>query len=73
MGQQDVLDVLENSKSPLTAKEIAKELEDDICQIIKILARLLNERNAEVKIIELNKQLAMKFYGCKHKMRLFYV
>jgi len=73
MGSQDVLDILENSKYPLTAKEIAQKLEDDICQIIKIISRLLKEKNTEVKVKELDKQLAMKFYGCKHKIRLFYI
>ena len=71
MGQAEVIEVLEKSKVPLSSKEIAIILKDTECKINYILNRLYKYN--EIEIIELNKELAMKFYKCKRRMRLYYL
>ena len=73
MGKEEVLNCLEDSRLPLSSKEVAEVLGEAIEKITKILTKLVNEVNTEVKVIELEKLLAMKFYSCKHRMRLFYI
>jgi len=73
MGKEEVLNCLGDSRLPLSSKEVAELLNEAIDKTTKILTKLIREINTEVKVINLDKMLAMKFYGCKHKMRLFYI
>lgn len=71
MGQSEVLEILGNSKLPLSVKEISTQMgirEQTIAVTIKIL-----EKHKEVEYIEINKDLAMKFFKCKRRMKLYYV
>lgn len=71
MGQAEVIDVLEKSKLPLSSKEIATILNEAEDKINHTLNRLYKYH--EIEIIELNKELAMKFYKCKRRMRLYHL
>lgn len=71
MGQAEVYQVLEDSKVPLSSKEISEVLNEPEDKVLKYLHVMV--RYKEVDFIELNKDLAMKFYKCKRRMRLFYV
>lgn len=71
MSQQDVLEILESSKVPLSVKEISDALNERQEKISFIVNRLLKYR--EVEFFELNKDLALKFYKTKRRMRLYYV
>lgn len=71
MSQQEILTVLEKSKVPLTAREISEKLgklEVHVCADLRSLLKF-----NEVKVMELNKELSMKFYKCKRRLRLFHV
>lgn len=71
LGQQEVIQILENSRVPLSKKEIAerlKEREDKITHIINALLK-----SHEIQCQELDKNLAWKFYKCKRKMRLYFI
>lgn len=71
MGQEEILSVLEKSRVPLSAEEIARELNNTIIKILGDIKKLLQYN--EIQCIELNKDLAMKFYRCKRKMRLYHI
>lgn len=71
MGQVEVLQVLEKSKVPLSAHEIADEMKERLDKICRILTAL--EKFNEVQFFELNKNLAMKFFKAKRRMKLYYV
>lgn len=71
MGQSDVLKVLEDADVPLTAREISQLLNDSIVKICKDLEAM--ERYNEVSSIELDHLLAMRFFKCKRKTKLYYV
>lgn len=71
MGQAEVFDVLKNSNVPLSSREIASILNTEEFKVTKILNVLI--RFNEVETMDLNKELSMKFYKCKRRMRLYYV
>jgi hypothetical protein len=71
MGQENIVKALEKSRVPLSANEIAKEIDDTIISVCRGLSQMLKYN--EIKCIELNKDLSYKFYKCKRKMRLYYV
>lgn len=71
MGQVDVLEVLENSKTPLSAAEISKILGECEKKIHFIIHKL--EKHKEIEYFELNKDLAMKFFKSKRKLKLYYL
>lgn len=70
MVQEEIIKVLEKSKVPLSADEIALEIKTSQVHICRGLQKMLKYN--EIKCIELNKDLAYKFYKCKRKMRLYY-
>jgi DNA-binding IclR family transcriptional regulator len=69
MGQEEVLEVLKNSKDVLSLREIANMLNQPTTKISMILAKLV--KHGEVEEIVLHRALAMKFYECKQPIRLF--
>ena len=71
MGQQELIIVLEDSRHPLTLREISQLMQEDEVKICKTLKRMI--KYDEVKCIELNRMLAAKFYNCKRKLRLYYI
>ena len=71
MSQGDILEVLEKAKKPLCRTEIANIIKLDPIQVSHNLRRLVKGRS--VKIIEINREQAMKFYRCKRRMRLYYL
>lgn len=71
MGQGDILELLEKKRIPLAVSEIAKELETNKVVIWQCIAKLIKHK--EIKIIELDRKLARKFYNSARRMQLFYV
>ena len=71
MPQEDVLKVLEKVKRPLSRTEIAQMLQEDICLVSHLIARLIKGR--DIKIIEIDRNQAMEKFHCKRRMRLYYV
>ena len=71
MAQQEVIELLEKNKEPLSRTEIANKLGMDKLRVSHSLQRL--EKAREVKVIEINRQQAMERYNCKRRMRLYYI
>lgn len=71
MSQQDVMDALEKIGKPVSRGEIAKFLKQDIVLVSHSIARLV--KGNDIKIIEINREQAMKIYKCKRRMRLYYL
>ena len=72
MGQEEVMEILKNSKSPLSRTEIAKLLKIEPPEKVSdILTKLIKHR--EVRFIELDRRLALKFYHCKRKLKLYFL
>jgi len=71
MGQEEVLKVLEKAKIPLAVSEIAELLSERTCKISLTLSKLL--KYSEIEFIEIDRVEAMKRYGCKHRMKLYFV
>jgi len=70
MGQQEVIDCLKKNNRPMSRTEISEELDCNKCRVSFILNTLL--RFHEVSIIELDRIKAMKMFGVKRRMRLYY-
>jgi len=71
MVQEKIVEILEKSKVPLSLAEIAEIVNQTDQLVSKALSQMLKYQ--EIKCMELNKDLAMKFYKCKRRMRLFYI
>ena len=71
MGQVEIIAILEKSKVPLSARELAEKLNQREKSIVLTISQLIKFN--EVKVMELNKDLAMKFFNCKRRMRLYYL
>lgn len=72
MGQQEIIEVLEKSKVPLSLKEICDQLGESCERKVSMRLKTLIDYN-EVKVIQLHKDLAMKFYKSKRGLRLYYL
>jgi len=70
MGQGDILEVIEKSNVPLTAREIADILKIDEFKACKHIRTLLI--NNEIMCIELDRHLSLKFFNSKRRTRLYY-
>jgi predicted transcriptional regulator len=71
LGQNDVIQLLEKANKPLSRKEIAEALGWRETKVTDIICKLLQYN--EVKCQELTHEYALKFYGCKRKMRIYFV
>lgn len=80
MGQQEVMDVLQEATEPLGRLEIAEAMDGEVdpARVSKCLQRLL--RHNEIKCIEISQAQAMKreIYlknglKAKRRMRLYYI
>ena len=71
MGQEEIVEFLEKYKKPVSRSEIASALSQDVILISHAIARLVKSK--EIKIIEIDRQQAMKLYHCKRRMRLYYL
>lgn len=71
MGQSEILDFLQKQKVPLSSKEISEQMGIRESTILDKLRNMI--KYSEVNCMELNKDLSMKFYKCKRRMRLYYV
>lgn len=74
MSQSEILELLEKEKFPLSLGEICEKLGDDSnnakYKINKVLSKLIQHK--EIRFIELDRTLSMKFLGCKRGIRLYY-
>lgn len=71
MGQQEIIDCLEKEKCPLTAKEIAEKISSTAVKVSICLETMT--RYNEVKCVEINKDLAKRFFNSKRRLRMYYV
>ena len=71
MGQADIIEVLEKNEKAMTRREIAEALGEDLVHASHSIARLIKSK--DIKIIEIDREQAMKLYKCKRRMRLYYV
>ena len=71
MGQGEVMNVLEGFKKPVAISEIANLLPDLSKKRIHVIITCLLKFN-EIKCIEIPRDLAMKMYKVKRRMRLYY-
>lgn len=71
MGQAEIIKVLEESERPLSCREVAKKLNDRFDKVIKGMKKLLEYE--EVKCIELDRKLALKYFKSKRRLRLYYI
>ena len=71
MGQNEILDVLEKSELPMSGSQIAETLGEYDKKIFKLLRLLLKRK--ELMCIELNRHQALKHFGSKRKLRLYYI
>lgn len=71
MSQQDVIEILEKMKQPLSVSDIAKLIDDEVTKISKELTRMLKYN--EVSFIEIDRFEAMEKYNCKRRMRLWFI
>ena len=71
MSQRDVIKILEKAEEPLSVGEIAKILDDNQKKISKDINKML--QYDEVCFVEINKEVALEKYKCKHRMRLYFV
>jgi predicted transcriptional regulator len=71
MSQQEILEILEKYKKPMSRDEIARELCSDITHVSHSLRRLSDWH--EIKVIELDRNKARELTNgkCKHRMRLY--
>lgn len=72
MGQQEIIETLENSKVPLSLREICDLLGEECERKVSMRLKTLVDYG-EVKVIKLHKDLAMKFYKSKRGLRLYYL
>lgn len=70
MGQSDIIELLEKSDRPLSRSEIAQELNSAPSNISVLLKTLLDWN--EIMFEEIDKELALKKYNCKKRMKLYF-
>jgi len=69
--QSEIIDLLEKVKKPLTTREIAGLLEASINNIKKDIRKLLDYN--EIKFCQVDKDIALKFFNSKRRLRIFYL
>jgi len=73
MSQEDVLDLLEKEKKPLSRSQIAEILQIDVCVASKTIKHLLTHN--EIKCIEIDRIKAQELFKNKticRRLRLYY-
>lgn len=71
MSQGDILEVLEKSKRPMSASDIALALNERDKHVFISIRRLIKSNS--IKILEIDREQALKLYKCKRRMRLYYI
>ena len=71
MAQEVIVNLLKKNKKPLSRSEIALQLNLDPIMVSHNIRKLL--KYYEVKCIEINRFQAMKEYGCRRRIRLYYI
>lgn len=71
MGQEEVIKFLEKQKNPLSSGEIASAMNENKNKISVIISKLL--KHGEINYIEINRLKALDNYGCKRRMKLYYI
>jgi len=71
MGQAEVIEFLKSADKPLTAREISEQLDESYSKISKDLHTLL--KWGEVSYIVIDKDTALRSYGCKRRLKLFFL
>ena len=69
--QEEIIEVLRNENKPLSGQEIAKKLGETKIKISMRIKQLI--KFEEIRCIEIPRDLALKIYHCKRRMRLYYV
>jgi len=71
MAQVDILELLESKKLPLSVREISELLKEDYTKVTKQVFKLF--KNDEIKCLEVDRKKALKYFGSKRKLRLYFV
>lgn len=71
MGQGEIIELLEKENKPLSRTEIAVKLDTSPIKVSIRIAKLL--KHNEIKCIEIPRDLALKMYKCRKRMRVYYV
>jgi hypothetical protein len=71
MGQEEIQKALENAPTPLLTREICVIIKCNQKEVSKDLSKMLKYK--EVDFIELDKDISLKKFGCKHKLRLYFL
>ena len=71
MAQDEVINLLEQVKKPLSRAEIADKLSMDKIRVSHALQRLFKAK--EIKVIEIDRHQALEKYKSKRRMRLYYL
>jgi len=66
-----VIDILQKADKPLSRTEIARQLSEGMEKVSLQIKKMLKYN--EIKCIEINRIQALEFYGCKRRMRLYYL
>lgn len=73
MSQQEIIDILERAKMPISAKEISKITGMRDIHVWDLLRKIMKQKNSEIKCIQLNRHQALKHFKSKRVLRLYYI
>jgi hypothetical protein len=71
MGQTEIQKLLEIASKPLLTREICIILNCNQKKISEDLGKMIKHK--EIEYVELNKDESFKKYGCKHKLRFYFM
>lgn len=74
LGQGEIIKCLEKHKAPISRREIAEEIGDDVVKVSHLIRKLMDKK--EVKCIEVDRVQAGKMLGLKspfRRTRFYYV
>lgn len=71
MSQEDIIKFLKNKKIPLSVDEISKHMDTNKSRVFVLIKILVQHK--EIKFMEINREVALKLYNSKRRMKLYYV
>lgn len=71
-----MINILQKAKKPMSRTEITiilqeKILKQEAIKVSHLIQKML--KHNEIKCMEINRKQAIKHYGCKRRMRIYYV
>lgn len=74
MGQQEIFEILEKEKRPMSRMEIAIQLNENCNKISELLRKMLDHE--EIKFLEIDRNKAKEMYGDKapsRRMKIYFI